>query len=251
MECGELTKAQYNSALGYTFISKTTLNNVLVDKQDTITDLDDIRNNASAVSDKVSKSGDTMTGGLTIDANNTFPLMLKGNIVQDTSTDTFQDITVFNTGNNRVGFVRFENDTSGNNKVTLTSIKPNTNTPQASIGVACNSNGDEWLTCSTGVKENITSFSFPSTNYTNLTLGTSGAQYTASGNGFVVLTFKNSGSYVYLRNMTTCGRAGGNCYNGLVQDMTIPVNKGDKFAVYYGATGTVELFRFYYAKGAY
>lgn len=31
MECGELTKAQYNSALGYTFISKTTLNNVLVD----------------------------------------------------------------------------------------------------------------------------------------------------------------------------------------------------------------------------
>lgn len=31
LECGELTKAQYDSALGYTFISKTTLNNVLVD----------------------------------------------------------------------------------------------------------------------------------------------------------------------------------------------------------------------------
>ncbi|MBQ0114184.1 MAG: tail fiber domain-containing protein [Bacteroidales bacterium] len=31
MECGELTKAQYDSALGYTFISKTTLNNVLKD----------------------------------------------------------------------------------------------------------------------------------------------------------------------------------------------------------------------------
>lgn len=32
MECGELTKAQYDSALGYTFIGKTTLENVLTGK---------------------------------------------------------------------------------------------------------------------------------------------------------------------------------------------------------------------------
>jgi len=31
LECGELSKSQYDSALGYTFISKTTLNNVLAD----------------------------------------------------------------------------------------------------------------------------------------------------------------------------------------------------------------------------
>lgn len=37
MECGELTKAQFDSALGYTFVGKTTLNNVLIDKQDKLT----------------------------------------------------------------------------------------------------------------------------------------------------------------------------------------------------------------------
>lgn len=36
MECGQLTKEQYNSALGYTFISKTTLENRIVDKQDAL-----------------------------------------------------------------------------------------------------------------------------------------------------------------------------------------------------------------------
>lgn len=37
MECGELTKAQYDSANGYTFIGKTTLENRLVSKQDKLT----------------------------------------------------------------------------------------------------------------------------------------------------------------------------------------------------------------------
>lgn len=47
MECGELTKAQFDSALGCTFISKTTLNNVLTpklsEKQDKLTAGDGIK----------------------------------------------------------------------------------------------------------------------------------------------------------------------------------------------------------------
>lgn len=64
MEAGELTKAQYDSADGKIFVGKTTLNNVLTTKQDTISDLSTIRSNASAgktAKDTIDGYGDIVT----------------------------------------------------------------------------------------------------------------------------------------------------------------------------------------------
>lgn len=94
LECGELTKAQYDSADGKIFVGKTTLNNVLATKQDTISDLATIKSNASA--GKTAK--DTIDGYGDIVTHNASEFLTQHNPIDaalsDTSTNAVQNKAV-------------------------------------------------------------------------------------------------------------------------------------------------------------
>lgn len=99
----------------------------------------------------------------------------------------------------------------------------------------------------------VSSWSMPSSNYIDLTLGASGTTYTAPANGYYVLDKAGiQNEYLDLRNNTT----------GLLRSKTtisapgtesiavyMPCKKGDEIAVVYTATGTTNRFRFIYAEG--
>jgi hypothetical protein len=92
----------------------------------------------------------------------------------------------------------------------------------------------------------------PSDRYIDLTLGASGATYTAPANGWIALS-KNAG--INNANITLM-----NNNNGLTVTLHvpnsgnycrgfIPAKKGDEITVIYNATGTTSMFRFIYAEG--
>jgi len=94
------------------------------------------------------------------------------------------------------------------------------------------------------------SWSFPSASYDDLTLGSSGATYTAPADGYFAINKTAGSSNLYLtmsnnsNNMET-----GNLYAATGQFRCyIPAKKGDKVAVYYTMTGTTNMFRFIYAQ---
>ena len=94
----------------------------------------------------------------------------------------------------------------------------------------------------------ITSYSFPSNRYIDLTLGAAGTNYIAPANGFVQLSaFK--ATQVDLVNTSTGIRNG---YGAQTEDTYrftfIPVKKGDGFCAWYSIT-TLDYFRFIYAEG--
>ena len=91
----------------------------------------------------------------------------------------------------------------------------------------------------------------PSNRYINLTLGSSGATYTAPANGYFQISkvIGTAGAYV---NMGVSNGVGINLQptgSSTYCKGFIPVKKGDVVSVGYTATGTTNLFRFYYAEG--
>lgn len=101
----------------------------------------------------------------------------------------------------------------------------------------------------------ISGWAMPSSRYINLTLGASGATYTAPANGWFTLQ-KVTGSTglegINLFNQTssnmgvTCYMSGASGYNC---NATIPAKTGDRIYISYNASGNVNLFRFIYAEG--
>ena len=111
----------------------------------------------------------------------------------------------------------------------------------------------------TNDKELITSYSFPNGNYTNITVGASGATYVVPADG-----------WVGARHTCTVapGSAGnGQCYllgeqgkgsTSISVDNTwegtpvclLPVRKGETITIYY-TRSTINVCRFYYAKGEF
>lgn len=95
------------------------------------------------------------------------------------------------------------------------------------------------------------SWSAPTSQYDDLTLGTSGTTYTAPADGYAFFG-KESGTttaYILLFNVNTkmgieC-RSNGNTNNLRVY---LPVKKGDVFGANYSATGNTTFFRFIYAQ---
>ena len=99
----------------------------------------------------------------------------------------------------------------------------------------------------------ISGWAMPSSRYVDLTLGASGATYTAPANGYFCLDKAGTqNEYIDIRNNTT----------GLLRSKTtisapgtesiavyMPCKKGDEIAVVYTATGTTNRFRFIYAEG--
>ena len=105
-------------------------------------------------------------------------------------------------------------------------------------------------------KSTLASYGMPSTTYNDLTLGASGATYTAPANGYFYL-WKNAGNPGFnpfmcltnaTANMATEHRPGANG-DGLAIRLYIPAKKGDTVVADYDAIGAVIFFRFIYAEG--
>ena len=97
-------------------------------------------------------------------------------------------------------------------------------------------------------------WAMPSSVYDDLTLGASGATYTAPANGWIVLA-KTSGSntsqYISIKNTNTGLES--YCVTNTTSNVLaghIPVAKNDITTVFYTATGATTCFRFIYAKGS-
>lgn len=93
----------------------------------------------------------------------------------------------------------------------------------------------------------------PSSKYVDLTLGSTGATYTAPGDGWVYINkvAGTANAYVSLQNNSTAALGvthhvpgTGNTCRGF-----LPAKKGDVIAVSYNATGTTNTFRFIYDEG--
>ena len=94
----------------------------------------------------------------------------------------------------------------------------------------------------------------PSNRRIDLTLGASGASYTAPADGWLVLNKLSSGtSYQFVQIYNTKNadrRIGASTTNNAYLCATMPLAKGDRVLVEYSATGDTKLFRFIYANGA-
>ena len=96
----------------------------------------------------------------------------------------------------------------------------------------------------------------PSDSYIDLTLGASGAEYTAPADGFIYIAKGASANqYITISIKTDSNtnlledynvKADSNATN---LTMYFPIRKNQKFTIAYNATGTTNYFRFIYAKG--
>ena len=94
----------------------------------------------------------------------------------------------------------------------------------------------------------------PGTNYSNLTLGTSGSGYLAPADGYIHLAVSSwsgvSGGVLYMYiSSPRCGLSTRYQSSDWV-DMSIPVSKGQTVIIQYNGTPTVSSFIFIYANAA-
>ena len=100
----------------------------------------------------------------------------------------------------------------------------------------------------------ISSYGMPSTNSINLTLGATGAQYTAPANGWVIVELHGS-KLAELSINAYCGSSyiSYTTFNPLDTNFPLrvsaPVTKGSKFQVWYTNLVTKNRFQFIYAQG--
>lgn len=100
-------------------------------------------------------------------------------------------------------------------------------------------------------KSYVSSLSYLSDTYNNLTLGASGAQYEAPANGAFAISKVSGGTdkYVNMYNETSHLQIRAEGDSSATLSIWIPVKKGDIVTVTYTATGTLDFFRFIYAEG--
>ena len=100
-------------------------------------------------------------------------------------------------------------------------------------------------------KAEIAGWGMPSGSYVNLTLGESGASYSAPANGWVQLTKVSGVAKAYIviyGGGISIGQEATSNVTGL--QIYKPVKKGETFYVNYSATGETTTFKFVYAQGA-
>ena len=97
------------------------------------------------------------------------------------------------------------------------------------------------------------SWGFPSNRYIDLTLGASGATYTAPANGWFTISKLTGSTNQYINFVNSS--AGGLSISSLLPSSSstirlfIPCKKGDSVVCNYSASGTTNAFRFIYAEG--
>ena len=95
------------------------------------------------------------------------------------------------------------------------------------------------------------SWAMPANRWIDLTLGASGATYTAPANGWMLFmkAANDAGQWIYMGSNNTsleaCGIAGASGWCRIF----FPVKKGDSFAIHYTAAGSETYNRFIYAEG--
>ena len=98
--------------------------------------------------------------------------------------------------------------------------------------------------------ENIAHYAFPADKNVSLTLGASGASYTAPANGWICLSKKSTGANQYLQlynsSISVQTRSHASANNVIAY---LPLRKGDQFWVTYDLGGDTSYFRFTYAQG--
>lgn len=100
---------------------------------------------------------------------------------------------------------------------------------------------------STAGKDIASGLGMPSNRYIDLTLGASGATYTAPANGWVTIKLSSTGGWTQLRNQSGGALISANSLSPYA-GMHLPVKKGDTFQVEH--PGSADMFRFIYAEGA-
>ena len=96
----------------------------------------------------------------------------------------------------------------------------------------------------------LQSYSLPSNQYVNLTLGVSGTEYVAPADGWILVQKVAGRTPCYL---SLQGIVVSICYSNYdtnALSVTIPIHKGRNFSITYDAIGETKYFRFYYAKGS-
>ena len=99
----------------------------------------------------------------------------------------------------------------------------------------------------------LQSYSLPSAQYINLTLGASGSTYTAPADGWFAVskTSGGTGKYIGLVNRTSgCEIETYPNANNNNAKLLIPVKKNDVLLVLYSLSGETIFFRFIYAIGS-
>ena len=167
--------------------------------------LSNLNSTGQAIIDgKVNKTGDTMSGDLVI--NKTTPLyILKNTSLDKTSTTApsndiisafqVQDkdgqyvsnvFTIYNTSNNLITGLSQERTINSVNK-------------QSFFNINIAADGADFVDASTGVKQSITNWAFPSTYIQNeIVIGASGFTYTAPADGFINLQISTNGNDGYI-----------------------------------------------------
>ena len=102
-------------------------------------------------------------------------------------------------------------------------------------------------------KRLISSYAMPSSRYIDLTVGASGAEYSAPADGFVFCIRNSTQEFgtIILQNLTTgIGVSHQNILNGNNAYCYLPVRKNDIFQWRSATSGTFLTFRFYYTQGS-
>lgn len=132
----------------------------------------------------------------------------------------------------------------------MTTFTGNVDFSNATVtGIDAKANIDADNFTATG-KSTLASYAMPSSKYIDLTLGASGATYTAPANGWYVLNKTSTGSNQRLAMLS------GGCIVSVFSSassqplaLMIPCTKGTKIEARYTVAGTTNEFRFYYAEG--
>lgn len=101
----------------------------------------------------------------------------------------------------------------------------------------------------------LQSYSLPSGQYVDLTLGSSGTSYTAPADGWYFIAKITSGTQyfdigIYYSNDNLICIISDKSINGSTIRLLAPVKKGYKIKTGYNASGSTDYFRFIYAVGA-
>lgn len=96
----------------------------------------------------------------------------------------------------------------------------------------------------------VSGWAMPSDKYVDLTLGSSGATYTAPANGYFAASKESTGNGQYLFiDGSLLGTGSRSTGSGQTVEGYLPVRAGDTVKVTYNAGGSTNYFRFIYAEG--
>ena len=257
------------------FIKSMPINSILKINNNNEIDYEEIGD----INNKVSKSGDTMTGNLRL--NNASLNITGGSVFTRNTTYALDDkastakyeVVIQHEDKNNVRKSRLESAwlTDGSHTTNLSEKKSASENSYATIAVGWDKDGKAYATAPTPTtgdnstkiattawvnnsKNNISTWGFPSTKYDTLTLGADGSSYTAPANGWfsIVGEVSTGKGHVVMTNGQMQSKSNGDAV-GTDVSIFMPAKKGDTVKVNYinfAQNSYYMTFTFTYAEGA-